>query len=172
MLVCVVGRPTIYLLSAIVCCFLTGAPTQDRNIIYSVIARGTVILVEETLNKQGRKIAGNFATITNKLLPKFPQTDGKSSFIYDQCVAVRLVLFRCACVALLWPCGETLLRLCCGLCFCVGTCSTSFARTASNTCACLTVMQSAASLSHSSRKSYKPLKSDLVHTCTKQTHMA
>lgn len=61
-----------------------GAPTTERNIIYSVIARGTVILVEETLNKSGRKIAGNFATITNKLLPRFPETDGKASFIYDQ----------------------------------------------------------------------------------------
>mmetsp|Transcript_39969 Transcript_39969/g.58769 ORF Transcript_39969/g.58769 Transcript_39969/m.58769 type:complete len:246 (+) Transcript_39969:61-798(+) len=62
----------------------SGAPTTERNIIYSVIARGTVILVEETLNKSGRKIAGNFATITNKLLPRFPETDGKASFIYDQ----------------------------------------------------------------------------------------
>ena len=85
--------PTAQPLSLLFWPSFAGVPTQERNIIYSVIARDTVILVEETLNKQGRKIAGNFATITNKLLPRFPATDGKSSFIYDQCVA--LVLLPC-----------------------------------------------------------------------------
>jgi hypothetical protein len=80
-------------------------PLSERNIIYSLIARGTVILVEETLNKSGRKMAGNFATITNKLLPKFPDTNGKASFIYDQCV------FRSPRYSLLfalarWRCGN------------------------------------------------------------------
>jgi hypothetical protein len=45
-----------------------AAPKLDRNIIYSVVARDNIILVEETLSKGNCKIAGNFALITNKVL--------------------------------------------------------------------------------------------------------
>ena len=60
------------------------APTQDRAIIYSVIARENVILVEETLTKGGRKIVGNFAHIATNLLPRFRTTDGKSTYLHGQ----------------------------------------------------------------------------------------
>eukprot|EP00941_MAST-03F_sp_MAST-3F-sp1_P001683 g1683.t1 len=58
----------------------------QKSIIYSLVARGTCVLAEETLAMEsGKRIAGNFHTVlTAKLLPKFPSKDGKYSFIYDK----------------------------------------------------------------------------------------
>jgi len=49
-----------------------------------VVAKGTTILADETLMMRGRRIGGNFATITNKLLPKFPTANGKYSYVWEQ----------------------------------------------------------------------------------------
>ena len=61
-----------------------AAPTKPQNIIYAVVAKNTTILADETLMLRGRRIGGNFATITNKLLPKFPQQQGKYSYVWEQ----------------------------------------------------------------------------------------
>jgi len=76
-----------------------GQPTKPQNIIYAVVAKGSTILADETLILNGRRVGGNFATITNKLLPKFPQQKGKYSYVWEQymfhVVANGKLLFLC-----------------------------------------------------------------------------
>jgi len=61
-----------------------GHPNKPQNIIYAVVAKATTILADETLILKGRRVTGNFATITNKLLPKFPKQKGKYSYVWEQ----------------------------------------------------------------------------------------
>ena len=64
-----------------------GFKTSDapKRILYALVSRGNVILAEETLGKKSKRgISGNFATVASKLLSKFPQSDGKNSYKYDE----------------------------------------------------------------------------------------
>ncbi len=50
------------------------------SIIYSVVARGAVVLAEYSNS------TGNFMQITRRILDKIPQQDGKMSYVYDKFV--------------------------------------------------------------------------------------
>jgi len=54
--------------------------SQRGQILYALIARGTVVLTECTTNK------GNFAQVTRVLLQKIPSEDSKMSYIYESYV--------------------------------------------------------------------------------------
>ena len=45
------------------------------------MSRGATILAEESLGS--RAIGGNFATVASKLLARFPDTDGRNTYKYD-----------------------------------------------------------------------------------------
>jgi hypothetical protein len=48
-------------------------------IIYSIVARGNVVLAEHSTAK------GNFDTVTRRILEKIPTThDSKMSYVYDR----------------------------------------------------------------------------------------
>lgn len=58
-------------------------------IIYSLVARGTVVLAEHTDS------SGNFITVTHRLLEKIPiNEDSKMSYIYDKYAFLLFLLFK------------------------------------------------------------------------------
>jgi len=63
-----------------------GGPsrTVPKNIIYSVVAKGSTVLADETCEIRGSRIGGNFATVTSQILPRFPQESGKYSYVWKQ----------------------------------------------------------------------------------------
>jgi vesicle-associated membrane protein 7 len=65
------------------------------TILYSLISRGTVVLVEYT------GTSGNFPTITRVLLGKITLEDGRMSYIYDQYVFHYIIenniIYLCLC---------------------------------------------------------------------------
>ena len=57
----------------------SGDGSANNKIIYTVIARGNIVLIEARQNDK-QAAAGNYATVAAKLLQKFPTIDAKNTY--------------------------------------------------------------------------------------------
>jgi|SaaInlStandDraft_6_1057023.scaffolds.fasta_scaffold61958_2 hypothetical protein len=59
--------------------------SRQPGIIYALVARGNTILAEYT------GVAGNFATVTVRILNKIPPVNAKMTYVYDKYAPFALV---------------------------------------------------------------------------------
>lgn len=63
---------------------------KAQGLIYSLVARGNVVLAEYATSS-----SGNFVTVSRVVLEKInPAEDGRQSYVYDQYVVFFLFLFH------------------------------------------------------------------------------
>ena len=55
----------------------------NKSILYALVSRGPVILAEETLGTRRNSVGGNFAIVASKLLARFPNSEGRNTYSYD-----------------------------------------------------------------------------------------